>query len=152
MGGSNSETPVEESTRDPYKALVTYRATPLESGIRPAELLMGRNICTRVPTLPMQLKPSWSYLEQFREKDASLKARQKNNFGRGHSTKSLSSLSWRTSLATRPVGWSNSPGKSWHSTVVHSGDPRWQAEEKRSSFTPSPGNTQNWSTGRQNSS
>lgn len=105
MGGSNSETPVEESTQDPYKALVTYRARPLESGISPAELLMGRKICTRVPTLPMQLKPSWSYLEQFREKDASLKARQKNNFGRGHSAKSLSSLSWRTCLATRPVGW-----------------------------------------------
>ena len=74
---------------DPYQALMAYRATPLESGLRPAELLMGRKIRTRVPTLPTLLEPSWPYLEQFREKDASLKARQKENFDKRHSAKIL---------------------------------------------------------------
>ena len=61
-----------KKTPDPYKALMAYRATPLESGLSPAELLMGRKIRTRIPTSPSNLKPSWPYLEQFREKDASL--------------------------------------------------------------------------------
>ena len=71
---------------------MAYRATPLESGISPAELLMGRKICTRVPTLPTLLCPSWPYLEQFREKDASLKTRQKKDFDRRHSAKTLPDL------------------------------------------------------------
>lgn len=74
---------------DPYQALMAYRATPLESGISPAELLMGRKIRTKVPTLPTLLDPSWPYLERFREKDASLKARQKENFDKRHSAKVL---------------------------------------------------------------
>uniref|UniRef100_A0A087XQP2 Uncharacterized protein n=1 Tax=Poecilia formosa TaxID=48698 RepID=A0A087XQP2_POEFO len=41
---------------DPYLALLTYRATPL-NGYSPAELLMGRRLCTTVPTLRSLLKP-----------------------------------------------------------------------------------------------
>ena len=48
---------------DPYKVLMTYCATPLESGPSPAELLMGRKIRTRIPTSPDNLRPSWSFLE-----------------------------------------------------------------------------------------
>ena len=48
---------------DPYKTLIAYCATPLESGLSPAELLMGRKIHTRIPTSPDNLRPSWSYLE-----------------------------------------------------------------------------------------
>ena len=62
-----------KKAQDPYRALLAYRPTPLESGLCPAELLMGRKIRTQVPTVPAQLMPSW----QLREKDASLKARQK---------------------------------------------------------------------------
>jgi len=35
---------------------------------------------------------SWPYLEQFREKDSALKAKQKKNFDRRHSAKSLPDL------------------------------------------------------------
>ena len=63
--------------QDRYRALMAYRATPLEIGRCPAELLMGRKIRTRLPTVLAQLNPSWHYLEQFREKDASLKARRR---------------------------------------------------------------------------
>ena len=47
-----------KKTSDPYKALMAYHATPLESGLSPAELLMGRKIRTRIPTLPSNLNPS----------------------------------------------------------------------------------------------
>ena len=66
-----------KKTSDTYKALMAYRTTPLESGLCPAELLMGRKIRTRVPTSPSNLNLSWPYLEQFREKDVFLKGRQK---------------------------------------------------------------------------
>ena len=82
-----------KKAQDPYRALLAYRATPLESGLCPAELLMGRKIRTQVPTVPAQLIPSWHYLEQFREKDASLKARQKKNFDKRHFAKNVSDLS-----------------------------------------------------------
>ena len=81
-----------KKTSDPYKALMAYRATPLESGLSPAELLMGRKIRTRIPTSPSNLNPCWPYLEQFRENDASLKDRQKRDFDRRHSAKTLPEL------------------------------------------------------------
>ena len=43
---------------DPYQAVMAYRATPLESELSPAELLIGRKICSRVPTLPTLLDPT----------------------------------------------------------------------------------------------
>ena len=35
---------------DPYMALLAYRATPLQLGYSPSELLMGRKLQTIVPT------------------------------------------------------------------------------------------------------
>ena len=83
---------VLKKTSDPYKALMAYRDTPLKSGLSPAELLMGRKIRTRIPTSPSNLNPCWPYLEQFRENDATLKDRQKRDFGRHHSAKTLPEL------------------------------------------------------------
>ena len=81
-----------KKTPDPYKALIAYRATPLESGLSPAELVVGRKIRTRIPTSPSNLNPSWPYLEHFRETGASLKDRQKRDFDRRHSAKAIPEL------------------------------------------------------------
>ena len=106
-----------KKAQDPYRALLAYRPTPLESGLCPAELLMGRKIRTQVPTVPAQLMPSW----QLREKDASLKARQKKTSATLHP---LRPLPWRTFLVTEPEGRRDSFGQCWHPTVLRSRDPK----------------------------
>ena len=94
---------------------MAYRATPLESGLSPAELLMGRKIRTRIPTSPSNLNPCWPYLEQFRENDASLKDRQKRDFDRRHSAKTLPEL--------HPGERVWLPDKKVEGTVVDKADP-----------------------------
>ena len=98
----------------PYRALIAYRATPLESGRSPAELSMGRKIRTRVPTVLAQLNPSWHYLEQFREKDASLKDRQKTNFDKRPLARNLTDHS--------PVERAWLPGQRVEGTVLDKAD------------------------------
>ena len=56
-----------EKEKDPGKALMSYRATPLENGYSPAEMLFGRKIRTTVPVFPDQLKASWPRLQEVRE-------------------------------------------------------------------------------------
>ena len=73
---------------DPYVALLNYRATPLQHGSSPAELLMGRKLRTRVPTLPTQHVPDGRDMSKFQETDAHLKLQQKINYD-------LSQDSWR---------------------------------------------------------
>ena len=41
-----------QKEQDPAKALLAYRSTPLASGYSPAQLLMGRNIKSTIPTVP----------------------------------------------------------------------------------------------------
>ena len=77
-----------EKATDPYQAIMAYRATTLESGLRPAELLMGKKTLHKDPyPAKTMLDPSWSYPEQFGEKDA--KVRKKENFDKRHFAKTL---------------------------------------------------------------
>ena len=61
-----------EYSADAYKALLSYRATPLPwCGLSPAELLMGRKIRTDVPQVNSSFVPNWRHLENFRTLDKS---------------------------------------------------------------------------------
>ena len=79
-----------KNSKDPYMAMLTYRSTPLPwCGRSPAELSMGRQIRTCVPTADCKLIPQWTYLAEFQKSDATYKLKQKDNFDKRHRTKDL---------------------------------------------------------------
>lgn len=81
-----------KKSKDPYIALMAYRATPLENGYSPAELLFGRKIQTTLPLVSEQLVPTWPYLETVREKEERIKIRQTKNHDSHHGVKILQQL------------------------------------------------------------
>jgi hypothetical protein len=82
-----------DKSDDPYLTMLTYRATPLQSGYSPAELLMGRRLRTRVPVAPNLLLPSWPELPQMKAAMEKQKQSQKKNYDRRHKAKQLPALS-----------------------------------------------------------
>ena len=75
---------------DPYKSVLSYRATPLPwCGLSPAELLMGRRIRTDIPQVKDNLVPKWEHIQKFKELDEKYKQSQKNNYDRHHRVRTL---------------------------------------------------------------
>uniref|UniRef100_A0A7N8YPR4 Integrase catalytic domain-containing protein n=1 Tax=Mastacembelus armatus TaxID=205130 RepID=A0A7N8YPR4_9TELE len=77
---------------DPYLALLAYRATPLQSGFSPAQLLMGRRLRTTVPTLPSQLDPALPDMHVFARKEKEKRIMDTEYYNRRHRARPLSDL------------------------------------------------------------
>ena len=63
---------------DPYSALLSYRATPLECGHSPSQLLMGRQLRNKIPVVTSALEPRWIESKQLQDKQENIKRKQKN--------------------------------------------------------------------------
>ena len=69
---------------------MSYRATPLTwCGFTLTQLLMGRQIHTKVPVVDSVFKLDWPYLETFREREKKCKERQKKDYDCRYRTRPL---------------------------------------------------------------
>ena len=78
---------------DPYLTLLAYRATPLQNGFSPAELLIGRRLRSTVPMIPLLREPRVPDYSEVVKKDAINKRKQKSNFDTNHGAIDLTPLS-----------------------------------------------------------
>lgn len=78
---------------DPYLALLSYRTTPLHNGYSPAQLLMGRRLCTTVPTLPTLLDPALPDSSAVIQKEKAKRALDAHYYNRRHRARPLGDLS-----------------------------------------------------------
>lgn len=93
-------------SKDPYLALLAYRATPGILGPSPAEILMGRRLRTRVPMAPQLRGPVQPPLRNLAAKDSANKKLQARYYNRRHRTRELNKLKagdsvWVTDMKTR---------------------------------------------------
>ena len=81
-----------DKSTDPYLTLLAYRSTPLKLGYSPAELLMGRNLRTTLPTANSQFKAHTPDEDAVKKRDKKLKESQRKNYNHRHRAKEQSSL------------------------------------------------------------
>ncbi|KAL1265232.1 hypothetical protein QQF64_003259 [Cirrhinus molitorella] len=81
-----------KKANDPYLALLAYRATPLQNGYSPAQLLMGRRLRTTVPTLPSLLDPVVPDISIVSSKEKERRDPDAERFDRSHRARKLSIL------------------------------------------------------------
>ncbi|KAG1924658.1 protein NYNRIN-like [Pimephales promelas] len=77
---------------DPYLALLAYRATPLQNGYSPAELLMGRHLRTTVPALPALLTPVLPDYNALEAKEREKRRNDAKYFNKRHGARNLEPL------------------------------------------------------------
>ena len=81
-----------DKSTDPYLALLAYRSSPLKLGYSPAELLMGRNLRTTLPTANSHFKAHTPDEDAVKKRDKKLKESQRKNYNHRHRAKEQRSL------------------------------------------------------------
>ena len=79
--------------QDPAQGMLDYRSTPCTvTGLSPAQMLMGRQIRSRVPCLASQLRPKPVPPETVQARDRLAKQRDKRYYDRRHGVRELPRL------------------------------------------------------------
>ncbi|XP_011686380.1 PREDICTED: uncharacterized protein K02A2.6-like [Wasmannia auropunctata] len=77
---------------DVDRGLLVYRATSLETGFSPAELLMGRRIRSNIPVAEDKLQPIWPYLKEHKRQIDEKRVKGKQVFDKRHRAQKLAEL------------------------------------------------------------
>jgi len=89
--------------KDPAKALLAYRSTPLACKFSPNQLLMGRQIRNSVPLFHTQLNPQWPDLDNLPARESVSKLNQETVINTRHKTKSLPSTGLDTEVFVKDL-------------------------------------------------
>ena len=77
----------------PFLALMAYRTTPVHpTQTSPCQLIMGRQIRTRIPKLENNLLPQWPTKKEVQQNDKRAKAQYRVTYDRRRGTRHLSEL------------------------------------------------------------
>ena len=79
-----------KKNKDPYIALLNFRATPLQNGYSPDELSMGRRLRTTLPAAPHTLAPSSPF--DIGQKEADYRQKMKADYDSRHRGRDLPPL------------------------------------------------------------
>ena len=93
-------------SEDPYLGLLAYRSAPLQNGLSPSQLLMGRQLRTTLPVVDNTLQPSRGREENVREGEARYRSNAASNYNSCHRVTTL--------------------------PVLQEGDPVWVRDQERS--------------------
>ena len=89
----------------PYLALLTYRSTPLDvTGCTPSQLIMGRQLRSRLPTTKAHLAPRWPDMAHIARRADEAKRKSTADFNRRHGVRPLPALRPGDVVLTRLPG------------------------------------------------
>ena len=135
-----------EKSSDPYRALLAYRTTPIHNGYSPAELCMGRQLRSPLPTAPHLLDIK-NEDPAIRQKEEKYKNAMKKNYDSRHNAKELPTLhpgdhviirdNKREAIVEKPA--ENSP----RSTVVNTPEKSFRRNRRSLIKLPKESPTQN---------
>ena len=77
---------------DLYTALLSYSGTPLECGYSPSQLLVGRQLRTKIPMVPSTLEPSCVESKQLQDKQENTQRKQNKTYYHCHRARPLGIL------------------------------------------------------------
>ena len=78
--------------KDSYLALLTYRATLLQCGFSPSELLIARKLRTNIPMTSDSLKPAVPDRALLQRREEQYKQKIQTNFDLHHGARDLERL------------------------------------------------------------
>ena len=112
----------------------------------PAQLLMGRPLCTTVPQISKSLVPNWEYLPGFRENDSVFKQSQKENYDRTRRNKPQAEIpvgtaAWVTTGNQQTTGRIVSPAETPRSYMVETPTGQFRRNRQHLRVTITPNNS-----------